>query len=307
MQGRTRFAPRAAIAALSVTVSALALAPASDAAPAESCLKAPQGAAPQGSHWYYRLERPSMRKCWYLAEKNRAVAQRTAAATVAPQPEPDEETDAAPAPAANVPATPAATTATPAANAAPPAPETPAPIITTLATRNVSNADVVAQSAAPDSAQPPVKATASPSPAADAASAPAPQASGEQQTPAAVAEQPVAPSAAAAEADQATIAPANTLSTLQLLLGAIALLGLLSSAVFFVMAMVRRRNDVLSRWRETDALPFEQSPEMAAEEDAAFQPLRALAQIRQRDLDPIRQHDDVDEALRRMMRRRRAA
>src|SRR6185503_19619919 len=98
MQGRTKFALRAAIAASSVAVSALALAPASGAAPAGTCLAAPKGTAPQGSHWYYRLERPSMRKCWYLAEKGRTIAQRTAAQTVAPQPEADEQTEAPPAP-----------------------------------------------------------------------------------------------------------------------------------------------------------------------------------------------------------------
>jgi hypothetical protein len=95
--------------------------------------------------------------------------------------------------------------------------------------------------------------------------------------------------------------------TLQLLLGAVALLGLLASIGFFIMAALRRRNDVLNLRRETDALPFEHSPDMAADEGPAFQPLRALDPIRQRDLDPLRQHDDVDEALRRMMRRRRVA
>jgi hypothetical protein len=306
MQGRTKFALRAAIAAASVAVSALALAPASDAAPAETCLAAPKGASPQGSHWYYRLERPSMRKCWYLAEKGRAIAQRNAAQMVPPQQEPDEQTEAPTAPAANAPAAPAATAATPSANATAPAAETPAPVITTLVTRNVSNTDDVAQpSGAPVTAQPSVTANTLPSTAAEAASAPIQQPASEQQTPTAVAEQPVAQTAAAAA--ETANAPENTLSTPQLLLGAIALLGFLSSAVFFGMALMRRRNDVLSTWRETDALPFEPSPETAADEGPAFQPLRALDPIRQRDLDPIRQHDDVDEALRRMARRRRAA
>ena len=135
------------IAAVTVSVSAIALAPASHAAPADTCLKAPGGVAPQGKHWYYRTERPSMRKCWYLAEKGLTVTQRAAART-APQDEPDEEADT-PATVASVPAAPAAkvpaasaenVAPAPSASVAPaPAAEPPAPVITTLTTRNVSN------------------------------------------------------------------------------------------------------------------------------------------------------------------------
>ncbi len=37
-----------------------------DAARAEDCLAAPNGPAPQGSHWYYRIDRAKQRKCWYV-------------------------------------------------------------------------------------------------------------------------------------------------------------------------------------------------------------------------------------------------
>jgi hypothetical protein len=30
------------------------------------CLQAPAGQAPEGEHWYYRLDRESQRKCWYF-------------------------------------------------------------------------------------------------------------------------------------------------------------------------------------------------------------------------------------------------
>ena len=33
---------------------------------AGECLARPGSAAPQGSHWYYRVDRSSMRRCWYL-------------------------------------------------------------------------------------------------------------------------------------------------------------------------------------------------------------------------------------------------
>jgi hypothetical protein len=56
---------------------------------ADECLAAPNAAAPGGSHWYYRLERPSQRKCWYIGEAGRPVASpnlRAAAKPPAPPP-----------------------------------------------------------------------------------------------------------------------------------------------------------------------------------------------------------------------------
>jgi hypothetical protein len=43
-----------------------------DAATA-ACLTKPGAAAPQGSHWYYRMDRTANRKCWFLAESARAT------------------------------------------------------------------------------------------------------------------------------------------------------------------------------------------------------------------------------------------
>jgi hypothetical protein len=39
-------------------------------AAADSCLTAPKGATPSGSHWYYRIDRASKRQCWYLREES---------------------------------------------------------------------------------------------------------------------------------------------------------------------------------------------------------------------------------------------
>src|SRR5215204_2920355 len=36
------------------------------AAAADDCLAAPKSQAPQGRHWYYRVDRVNGRKCWYL-------------------------------------------------------------------------------------------------------------------------------------------------------------------------------------------------------------------------------------------------
>ena len=43
--------------------------PATQAA-ADSCLSAPKGATPSGSHWYYRIDRVTKRQCWYLREES---------------------------------------------------------------------------------------------------------------------------------------------------------------------------------------------------------------------------------------------
>jgi hypothetical protein len=40
---------------------------------ADECQAAPNAAAQAGSHWYYRVERPTQRKCWYIGEAGRAV------------------------------------------------------------------------------------------------------------------------------------------------------------------------------------------------------------------------------------------
>src|SRR5215472_3177157 len=38
---------------------------------ADDCLSKPNTAAPQGSHWYYRLDRTTHRECWYLGPGGR--------------------------------------------------------------------------------------------------------------------------------------------------------------------------------------------------------------------------------------------
>ena len=54
----------------------------------DSCLTAPKGTTPAGSHWYYRLERGTKRQCWYLKDENDKSAR------AAPQ-EPQESSPAA--------------------------------------------------------------------------------------------------------------------------------------------------------------------------------------------------------------------
>src|SRR5262245_39347049 len=51
---------------------------------ADECLSGPKGTAPAGSHWYYRVERSTGRHCWYLGaqgQKVRSVSERTSQQT----------------------------------------------------------------------------------------------------------------------------------------------------------------------------------------------------------------------------------
>ena len=35
---------------------------------ADECLASPKATTPAGAHWYYRVEKGTKRKCWYLGE-----------------------------------------------------------------------------------------------------------------------------------------------------------------------------------------------------------------------------------------------
>lgn len=59
-----------------VVLLALAATSASRVTRAEDCLAGPNAQAPQGSHWYYRLDRATHRKCWYVGAQHAQRAQR---------------------------------------------------------------------------------------------------------------------------------------------------------------------------------------------------------------------------------------
>lgn len=62
-----------------------------ETATAETCLAAPKGETPQGSHWYYRIDRASKRNCWYLRREIGGMPQATvqnSAPAQAPSPKP---------------------------------------------------------------------------------------------------------------------------------------------------------------------------------------------------------------------------
>jgi hypothetical protein len=69
----------AAVSAGILAAAALAAAP-TGARAADECLTAPKGATPAGAHWYYRLEKGTKRKCWYLADEVSKATKPTPAA-----------------------------------------------------------------------------------------------------------------------------------------------------------------------------------------------------------------------------------
>ena len=102
------------IVVLVVAASGLGMQPGSaqtakakDQAKADECQSRPGASTPRGSHWYYRLDRQSGRRCWYLGPTNQkmrqaapteqaAPAEPRAAATPLPRPNAlraDEETE----------------------------------------------------------------------------------------------------------------------------------------------------------------------------------------------------------------------
>ena len=52
---------------------------------ASDCLASPKGVAPQGQHWFYRLERSTKRQCWYLRAEGAKAATTAQAAGSTPQ------------------------------------------------------------------------------------------------------------------------------------------------------------------------------------------------------------------------------
>src|SRR5262249_17382516 len=77
MSGQT--AKAYAFVALLALVSGANLALPANPARADDCRSAPNSPAPAGTHWYYRLDWPTQRKCWYVRAPSRRTNQATAA------------------------------------------------------------------------------------------------------------------------------------------------------------------------------------------------------------------------------------
>lgn len=82
------------VSIFSMSVSATA-APAEEPAAENECLSAPKATTPAGGHWYYRIEKGTKRKCWYLSDAGGKV-NKPAAATKTTTSSPVAEQDAPP-------------------------------------------------------------------------------------------------------------------------------------------------------------------------------------------------------------------
>ncbi|WFU69054.1 hypothetical protein [Bradyrhizobium sp. CB2312] len=234
----------APIAAVSQNAPA-ASSPASDAA---DCLASPKGIAPQGQHWYYRLERSTKRQCWYLraeggkdnakdgAKPVQTAAETPAADSAAPTQHPVQDARAE----YLKPRTPAAPAQL--------APTAPAPM------------QQAADPAADSSAQQP--AVASPWPDASTATSPAPQpAPAPVATPSTKATKSAAPVALAA-ADSSTDKPAGSIQMLLLVIGgALALAGVLASIIYRFAGRRARQADRRAHWDDWE--PQDENPSRA--------------------------------------------
>ena len=78
MQGWIETAARRAV--LVATLAAIFAVGTANAA--DDCVETPAGDAPQGSHWYYRTDKATKKKCWYLAQSGATRPARNAVETV---------------------------------------------------------------------------------------------------------------------------------------------------------------------------------------------------------------------------------
>lgn len=256
--------PGPAVAA-ALLVASMAAPQASHAAP-DACLSAPNGAAPKGQHWYYRLDHANNRKCWYLRDLGSAAVKPAAAPSrhaddVPPTSRPSQASapqarsaTVPPAPAKQAPqaADPwptASRAAIPAAN--PPAADAPPVDLQAAAPAQPATAPNAA-SVWTDAPPPTANSVAIPSAAADAGQN---AAVATPEPPPVVADPPVrhAPVTTHAEAPHETHAAAvpvsaeASASSIAQNLFIILLAGLLAGGVFAAVVVLRRRKPVAVR------------------------------------------------------------
>jgi hypothetical protein len=183
---------------------------------ASDCLTSPKGIAPQGQHWFYRLDRATKRQCWYLRAEGSKATQNAQATADTPNAAP-----ATPPAVQNARAEYVAPQTTPAAS--PPATATTSPQQAFGPTADANAPQPAAAASWPDAAPAP----ASPAPQSAPASTPA------------TASQPIVQPAASpapvtlAAADSAADKSTGSLQMLLLVIGgALGLAGLLASLIY---------------------------------------------------------------------------
>jgi hypothetical protein len=244
---------RAAKFASAILTSFLANAPLttisySMASAADDCLTEPKGQTPQGSHWFYRLEHGTKRHCWYLRDENDKLSQTDsadpspAAKPVAPGPETTAQRSLAnaraelPLPQSRFDPPPARSNA--GEHVAAPVNATSPDSDQRPAAQNANPQTSLIASRWPDPSD--ANASAGPAPATDASDANA-QVYMAAASPAVATASPVVNTAPPAAADSSSVKQPVPMKTLLLVvIGALALAGLIGSVVFRFGS--RRRN-----------------------------------------------------------------
>jgi hypothetical protein len=259
-----------------------------------SCLSGPKGVAPQGGHWYYRIDRATKRHCWYVGEAKqkpaRAVSENSQPAAdgatppnAAIQPSIADARAELPSPQTRV-----ETTNVPAA------PQAPAAIANAGQRDNALDTDAQRSTIAsrwPES--PGVNSQAIPAPVTDNSVANAQTSSNTAPSPA------VAPIALAAADSSSANRTGSIQMLLAVILGALALAGLMGSAIFRFGSSRRidprdMRLDRRAIWdsastASTDRLSRQVYPDV---------PMRRIDMPRE-----LRAADDPDERIAQMLQR----
>jgi hypothetical protein len=102
MSGRllSRVGSIAVVTALCMTGGRLGV---PNSARADDCLTAPNSSAPQGSHWYYHMDRTGQRKCWHFRAPGESAQDTTAQAKF--EAAPVAQSHSRPAPFGSIPTT----------------------------------------------------------------------------------------------------------------------------------------------------------------------------------------------------------
>lgn len=230
-------------------VSQNAPAGSSTANAAPDCLASPKDAAPQGQHWYYRLDRTTKRKCWYLRAAGDKDSARTAQTAQAASDAPSAD---APAPPQQAVQDARAEYLTPRSGAAPKTPNAPAQASAAPPVQQAADQTADGDAQQPTGAAPwPDVSTATASPAPP----PTPTVVAAAAQPSAKPSKSPSPMATAA-ADGTTDKPTGSLQMLMLVIGgALALAGILASLIYrFAGARVRLQSaDRHAHWGDWEA------------------------------------------------------
>jgi len=81
MSGQTRRPTRSLALVATLLMCGVGIEVPTNTARADDCLAEPNSPAPEGSHWYYHMDRATQRKCWYVRATDQSTQQHVAPAT----------------------------------------------------------------------------------------------------------------------------------------------------------------------------------------------------------------------------------